>query len=263
MHPLRLATILGFSVTALATFPCRRRGRLKQPNTDLQKIQTLVHQGHLEEARTMTLDTLSQHPSADGFNLLGVIESQQQDDAAALAAFRNALQLAPRSVAAHTNIGNVYLTEKKFDLGREGIPHGPANCAAGSGCELQPCCPSHGRGSSEEAIPYLEKIHPQTVQARFGLIRAYLQVHRIDEALRVANQLSAQAPKDVQLHFSLGVLLASQQQYKAAQLELEKANTLQPGTFEILFNLGQALPAERRRQICGSCLVSRPEREAQ
>jgi tetratricopeptide (TPR) repeat protein len=90
-----------------------------------------------------------------------------------------------------------------------------------------------------EAIPRLEKTHPETTQARFGRIRAYLQAHRVNEALRLANQLSAEIPNDPQLHFSLGVLLASQHQYKAAQLELEKANALQPGNFETLFNLGQ------------------------
>ena len=59
---------------------------------------------------------------------------------------------------------------------------------------------------------------------------------------RCDSRLSCQQRKrdDVQLHLSLGVLLASEKQYKAAQLELEKADALQPGTFEILFNLGQA-----------------------
>jgi len=42
----------------------------------------------------------------------------------------------------------------------------------------------------------------------------------------------------VQVHFTLGVLLASQKQHRAAQAELEQANALQPNTFEILHNLG-------------------------
>jgi tetratricopeptide (TPR) repeat protein len=71
-------------------------------------------------------------------------------------------------------------------------------------------------------------------------IRAYLESNRTVEALRLATQLSAEKKDDVQLHLSLGILLASEKQYKAAQLELEKADALQPGTFEILFNLGQA-----------------------
>ena len=34
-------------------------------------------------------------------------------------------------------------------------------------------------------------------------------------------------------------MLASEKQYKPAELELEKADALRPGTFEILYNLGQ------------------------
>ena len=71
-------------------------------------------------------------------------------------------------------------------------------------------------------------------------IRTYLESNRTAEALRLAAQLSAEKRDDVHLHLSLGVLLASQKQYKAAQLELEKADALQSGVFEILFNLGQA-----------------------
>ncbi len=58
--------------------------------------------------------------------------------------------------------------------------------------------------------------------------------------MRLATELSAQNKDEVQLHFSLGILLASEKQYKPAELELEKADALQPGTFEILYNLGQA-----------------------
>ena len=239
MHRLRLATILGLSLTALAAMPCAAKCQVQEPDSGLQKVQTLVQQGRLDEAKAMALDTLRQHPSADGYNLLGVIEGQQQDEAGALAAFRNALQLAPQSVAAHNNIGNVYLSEKKFDLAEKEfsavLQIAPQDQAAAYNLAVLLMT----RGSPAEAIPYLEKIHPVTTQTRFELIRAYLQTHRINDALRLANQLSAESPNDVQLHFSLGILLASQQQYMAAQLELEKANTLNPGTFEILFNLGQ------------------------
>ncbi len=55
----------------------------------------------------------------------------------------------------------------------------------------------------------------------------------------MAREISAQNKDNVQLHFTLGVLLAGERQYPAAQLELEKASALQPETFEILYNLGQ------------------------
>src|SRR5260221_669170 len=78
-----------------------------------------------------------------------------------------------------------------------------------------------------------------TRESKFSLARAYLLAGRSAEGLKSAIQLSNDNRDDVQLHFTLGVLLASQKQYRAAQPELEKANALQPETFEILHNLGQ------------------------
>ena len=85
-----------------------------------------------------------------------------------------------------------------------------------------------------------DRVRPATVEVRFNLVRAYLQAGRITAALPAARELSATHKQDIQLHFSLGVLLASAKQYKSAQIELEQANTLQPETFEILHNLGEA-----------------------
>src|SRR6266478_3439632 len=89
------------------------------------------------------------------------------------------------------------------------------------------------------ALEAFQHVRPANVQTRFNLIRALLQARRTAEGLKAATELSALNKGDVQLHFTLGVLLASEKQYPAAQLELEKAIALQPETFEILCNLGQ------------------------
>jgi len=72
-----------------------------------------------------------------------------------------------------------------------------------------------------------------------NLVHAYLRAGRTSEGLKLAETLSAQEPRDLQRHFTLGVLLAEEKQYKPAELELEKADALKPETFEILHNLGQ------------------------
>jgi tetratricopeptide (TPR) repeat protein len=59
------------------------------------------------------------------------------------------------------------------------------------------------------------------------------------EALRLANTFSAQQRNNAEFHKQLGVVLATNKQYKAAQLELEKANALKPDNFDILFPLAQ------------------------
>jgi tetratricopeptide (TPR) repeat protein len=83
------------------------------------------------------------------------------------------------------------------------------------------------------------KSQPDTA-SRINQVRADLQAGRIAAALKASSALSAQNNNDVQVHFTLGALLLAGNQFKPAQLELEKANALQPDKFEILETLGQA-----------------------
>jgi tetratricopeptide (TPR) repeat protein len=211
-------------------------------STEFQQVQALMQQGRLAEARTATLDLLQRNPSSvEGYNLLGMIEGNGQDYAGAVAAFQKALQLAPNSTRTHNNLGNIYVAQKNVDLAekefRTVLRLDPGNQDANYNLGILLML----KGAPAEAIPHFERVRPPTVATRFNLIRAYFQSKRTADALRLATELSAQGKNDVQVHFSLGVLLASEKQYKAAQLELEQADALRPETFEILYNLGQAL----------------------
>jgi len=86
-------------------------------SSHFQQVESLVQQGHLEEARAAMLDELKRNPaSVDGYNLLGIIESNLQDYSNALAAFEKALQLSPNSAKTHNNLGNFYISQKEPDL---------------------------------------------------------------------------------------------------------------------------------------------------
>ncbi len=98
---------------------------------------------------------------------------------------------------------------------------------------------SMARGLPAQAISNFLRVHPANIATRFNLVRAYLEAGRTAEGLSAAKALSLEGRDDVQLHFTLGILLASAKQYDPARRELEKANALQPETFEILFSLGQ------------------------
>jgi tetratricopeptide (TPR) repeat protein len=82
---------------------------------------------------------------------------------------------------------------------------------------------------------------PEELQRNINQIRADFENKRTTEALHKATELSERHKNDAQVHLSLGVLLASEGQLKPAQLELEKADALEPGTFEIPYALGQTL----------------------
>src|SRR5439155_10766529 len=69
---------------------------------------------------------------------------------------------------------------------------------------------------------------------------ACFQAGRTVQAQKVASALSAGAHNVIQLHCTLGVILAAAEQYKSAQSEFEKENALRPEDLDILFNLAQA-----------------------
>jgi tetratricopeptide (TPR) repeat protein len=205
-------------------------------------VEALIMQGNLDEAKAGLLDELKRNPSSvEGYNLLGIIESDQRDYFQALSSFHQALRLSPNSTKTHNNLGNVYVAQKRPDLAEKEFANvlrlDPANREGNYNLGILLLA----RGAPGEAIVHFQRVHPTDLPTGFQLVRAYLEDKRVPDAIRVATELSVKNESDVQVHFSLGVLLASEKQYKLAQLELEKADALQPGTFEILFNLGQVL----------------------
>jgi tetratricopeptide (TPR) repeat protein len=221
------------------------RGRKPQAESRVPsafaEAQILLGQGRLDRAKEKTLEQLRLYPtSVEGYNLLGIIYAEEKDYTNAQAAFQKALAIEPTSTKSHNNLGNTYVAQGKLDLAerefRKVLRAHPDNRDANYNLALV----LMAQGSPSAAIPRLQQLRPQTVETRFNLIRAYLRVGRKTEGLNAAKTLSAENKNDVQLHFTLGVLLAAEKQYRSAQLELEKANALKPETFEILYNLGQA-----------------------
>jgi tetratricopeptide (TPR) repeat protein len=208
---------------------------------DFREAQKLAEQREFYQARTAVMTALGHHPrSVEGYNLLGIIDSSLKDYPAALAAFNQALALSPGSLKTHNNLGSFYVAtqqindaEKEFRTVLHLAPADPEG-NYNLGVLLM------AKGSPAEAIAHFERVRPQTTSTQFYLVRAYFATKRSADALRLATKLSAQSD-GVQVHFSLGALLASEHQYKRAQDELAKADALQPNTFEIVYNLGLAL----------------------
>ncbi len=210
-------------------------------NSPFAAAEALLAQGRIAEAKENIQEQLKLNPrNIDGYNLLGIACTHDKDYSGALNAFETALKLNPASTETHNNLGNLYVAEQRLDLAekefRKVLSLSPSNSDANYNLGLL----LMAKGSPSSAIAHLERVHPAAPNTRLNLIRAYLRAGRTAEALKRATQMSAEAKDNVQLHFTLGVLLASEKQYKPAQLELEKANVLQPDTFEILYNLGQA-----------------------
>jgi len=178
--------------------------------------------------------------SLQGLNLLGMALEGQKDFAGAGAAFQQALKIAPRSAETHNNLGNSYVIQQKNDLAerefRTTLRYDPANRDANYNLGLLLLARNDPRG----AITYFSRVQPQGPEVLLNLTQAYLGAGQKEKGLELARSLSEQAKNDVRAHFTLGVLLAKQRQYSAASHEFEIADSLQPGTFEILYDLGHA-----------------------
>ena len=206
----------------------------------LQEAEDELRAGQLDEAKGKVQEELAANPSSiEAYNLLGIIYGSEKDYPHALEAFEHALKLSPNSFRTRNNLGNLYVTQNRLDLAerefREVLRRAPANADANYNLALV----LMARGSFPPAILLLQRVHPATVASRSNLVRALLRAGRTKEGLAQAEELSAQNRDDVQVHFTLGVLLASEKQYQAAELELEKASALRPETPEILYSLGQ------------------------
>jgi len=218
----------------------KNAGRSQAPS-GLVQARGLIEHGQFEQAKSLIEDQLKRDPSdVEAYNLLGIVDTNEKTYSQAEEAFQQALRLDPGSKTTHNNLGNLYVAEQKLDLAEKEfssvLKTAPDNRDANYNLGLL----LMAKGSPLEAVSHFQRIHPQTVETRFNVVRAYFAAGKNTEALAQARELSAAHKQDVQLHFTLGVVLASAKQYRAAQLELEQANALHPETFEILHNLGQA-----------------------
>ena len=204
------------------------------------EAEELLRQGSPGEAKEMLQEQLKLHPSnVAGYNLLGIIYSGERDNKHAREAFEHALDLDPRSPRTHNNLGNLYAAEEKLELAEKEFKTALGLDPANQDGHFNLGIVLMARGHAAEAIPHFQHVDSANGAARMNLTRAYLQAGRKAEGLKLADDISARSKDDVQAHFTLGILLASEKQYPAAQRELEKANALKPETFEILYNLGQ------------------------
>ena len=201
--------------------------------------------------------------SLEGLNLLGIALGEQKDFTGAEQVFQQALKINPRSTETHNNLGNCYVAQQKNELAerefRTTLRYDPRNRDANYNLGLLLLA----RNDPREAITYFSRVQPQGPEVLLNLTQAYLGAGQKEKGLELARSLSEQGKNDVRAHFTLGVLLAKQRQYTAAIHEFETADALQPDTFEILYNLGQAYlkkeDNEKARMVLGRALSLSPD----
>jgi Tfp pilus assembly protein PilF len=136
------------------------------------EVQELLAQGRLDEAKQKIQEQLKADPSSvEGYNLLGIILSNQKDFLDALDAFQQALRLNPRSVKTHGNLANFYIAEGKPDLAENEFKSALALAPADSDSNYNYGLFLLSKGSPSPAVIHLLRVHPPTVESRFHLVR--------------------------------------------------------------------------------------------
>ena len=204
------------------------------------RAEALLHQSDTDKALAEAQAGLKLAPrSVAGLNLLGVIYGQKRDFPEAISAFESALKIDPHSAVTHTNLGNVYSAGHKWDLAEKEfqltLREEPNNREANYNLGLLLLAARQPK----LAISHFNRIKPQDQQTLVNLSQAYFLSGDKEKGLQVAKSASELGKDEVKVHFTLGLLLASQKEYAAAIHEFETADAIQPGTPEILLDLGQ------------------------
>jgi Tfp pilus assembly protein PilF len=141
------------------------------------EAQELLSQGHLDEAKQKIQELLKADPtSVEGYNLLGIVFSNGKNFPDALDAFQHALQLNPKSVKTHGNLANFYIAEGKPDLAEKEFKTALALAPADRDTNYNYGLFLLAKGSPSLAVLHFLRVHPPTVESRFHLVRAYLEL---------------------------------------------------------------------------------------
>ncbi len=112
----RLAAALIQCALLAVALECMGQQKASKASADFQQVEALIQQHRLNEAKAKALDELQKYPSSvEGYNLLGIIQSNQQDYAGAIQSFKKALQLSPNFTKTHNNLGNAYVAQRELD----------------------------------------------------------------------------------------------------------------------------------------------------
>ncbi|HEX8985119.1 MAG TPA: tetratricopeptide repeat protein [Bryobacteraceae bacterium] len=137
-------------------------------------ITGLIQQGRLSEAKSALIDALKgRQADAELWSLLGIVNAQQDNVAAAEEAFRRAVRLAPRLTSAWLNLGRLY----QLHPGGEGAT-GKGIAAYETALRLEPSnAEAHHqlaillqwKGDFRESLAHLNRLPPED-QARLAAV---------------------------------------------------------------------------------------------
>ncbi len=162
---------------------------------------------------------------------LGVVESMQSNNDAALAHFRKAAELAPAFTTAINDILYIHLTQKRFDaalaeldtLAKKGAPADEIHKFRG-----QVFLTKGDNGAAEAEFRKTIEINPQSYQTYLLLGQMSLRQNDLPKAIREVDQLIAKNGKLAPAHLLKGYYLQLAKDTPGAIASYRKAHELDP-----------------------------------
>ncbi len=177
--------------------------------------------------------------SAEADMLVGEALDEMKDRNGAIAQFRAALKVNPKTPDAHFSLGYVLWILKQYPEAasefQAELDNNPDHAQAMTylaDVDLQ-------LGHSEAALPLLEKaikLDPELELTHLDLGIIYAAAGRQDDALREMKEAERLAPQEVDVHWRLGRLYRAMGRKDEAKAEFEKANQVNKAADQALFN---------------------------
>ena len=213
--------------------PAAARFGPARTDADFQRATELHLQGRLPDAERLYQRILKTVPDHfDALHLLGVLKAQTGNGAAGAELIGKALALNPGDAAAHSNLGNVFLSLARFE---------------------------DAVGSCERALA----LRPDFADAHANRGIALRALGRFEEALASFDCALEYSPDDSATHNNRAVALRALGRFEEALASCERAVALTPDYADAHINRGAALRAlgrlEEALASCDRALALRPE----
>ena len=220
---------------------------------------------HFSGQQDAALDALrGAPPDAATRNLAGAIYVAQNRFADAVAAYREAIALAPREPRHYIDLASLCLDHQSFDVAADVVNAGlAANPDAAELYTLRGAIAAQFSHMDEAAADFEKagRLQPDQYYSDAGLSLLLEQQDQIDQAIAVIRPRLAKSPESAALHFILGDLILKSQNITArqraeAQAQLLEAIRLKPDLAKahavlgkLLLQQGQAAPAVEQLQL--------------
>ncbi|HVI51971.1 MAG TPA: tetratricopeptide repeat protein [Candidatus Sulfotelmatobacter sp.] len=222
--------------------------------------QALDHHQHgrLNDAQAIYRAILDKMPGhADSLHLLGVVDCQRGDYAAAAERIHQAIALNGGNAAYHSNLGialrelgRINEAEQSF---RAALALNPDYAEAL--CNLGVALEELGRFTESEATcRQALELRPGYAEALLNLGMALKGQDRLEDAAASFRQAIAIAPRYAKAHCNLGVVLKELEQTDQALMSYGRALMIDPNSAETHLNLSNLLRDEERyEEALGAC----------